>query len=299
MLAARLEPYCNFRTVFYAHEVATIRRIVEEHPGHDTMFYNVMERAHRDRLYVGDVFGNQGTYFKHSLVEASKYCDHIYAVGDFVADELRFLAPEFETADIDIVYNGIPAHEIHIGEKLASKDKLQRYCENLLGYRPDYIFTHVTRLVRSKGLWRDLRVLSEMDATLRQQGQTAVFLLLSTEVSRRRSCDIHRMESTYGWPVAHREGWPDLSGGEADFPAIQQFNARRNIKAVFINQFGFDEITRQPHAGDIEFLDIRKAVTWSSVKHLRAVWHRGSSRSPTGSLSVFTGVCGGAASFAT
>ena len=43
VLAAMLEPYCNFRTVFYAHEVATIRRIVEEQPGHDTMFYNVMQ----------------------------------------------------------------------------------------------------------------------------------------------------------------------------------------------------------------------------------------------------------------
>jgi len=40
-LAAIIEPVCNFKTVFYAHEVATMRRIVEEHPGHDTMFYNV------------------------------------------------------------------------------------------------------------------------------------------------------------------------------------------------------------------------------------------------------------------
>src|SRR6185437_5305884 len=35
----------NFRTVFYAHECATMRRIVEGHPGHDTMFYNVMRAA--------------------------------------------------------------------------------------------------------------------------------------------------------------------------------------------------------------------------------------------------------------
>ncbi len=295
-LAAILEPYCRFRTVFYAHEVATVRRIVEEHPGHDTMFYNVMEQARRDRLYVSDVFGNQATYFKHSLVEASKYCDHIYAVGDYVADELRFLAPEFESADIDIVYNGIPAHEIGVSDKLASKDKLQRYCEDLLGFRPDYLFTHVTRLVRSKGLWRDLRVLYEMDEALRQQGQTAVFLLLSTEVSRRRSCDIHHMESTYGWPVAHREGWPDLSGGEADFhTAIQQFNARsRNIKAVFINQFGFDRSccgSKVPL--DVEFIDIRKG---SDVEFGQSIYEPFgiAQLEPLtyGSLCVFTDVCG-------
>lgn len=295
-LAAIMEPYCHFRTVFYAHEVATMRRIVEEHPGHDTMFYNVMEQAHRDRLYVSDVFGSQAMYFKHSLVEASKYCDHIYAVGDYVADELRFLAPEFESADIDIVYNGIPAHEICVSEKFASKDKLQRYCESLLGYRPDYVFTHVTRLVRSKGLWRDLRVLHEMDDMLRQHGQTAAFLLLSTEVSRRRTCDIHHMESTYGWPVAHREGWPDLSGGEADFhTAIQQFNARsRNIKAVFINQFGFDAKScgaRMP--GDMEFLDIRKG---SDVEFGQSIYEPFgiAQLEPLtyGSICVFTGVCG-------
>ena len=125
-LAAILEPYCNFRTVFYAHEVATVRRIVEEHPGHDTMFYNVMQQAHHDRLYVDEVFGNQHSYFKHALVEAAKYCDRIYAVGDYVADELRFLSAEFESADIDIVYNGVPAYEITRAQKQAAKEKLQQ-----------------------------------------------------------------------------------------------------------------------------------------------------------------------------
>lgn len=263
VLAAKLEPYCNFRTVFYAHEVATMRRIVEERTGHDTMFYNVIRQAYRDRLYVEDVFGDQSSYFKHALVEASKHCDRIYAVGDLVADEMRFLAPDFEALDINIIYNGVPAYEIGAEEKQRAREQLQQYCQNLLGYRPDHIFTHVTRLVRSKGLWRDLRVLSEMDKMLAARQQTAVYLLLSTEVSRRRVCDVHNMEATYGWPVAHREGWPDLSGGEADFyTAIQHFNARsRNIKAVFINQFGFDPKScgRQMPA-DVEFMDIRKGA---------------------------------------
>jgi glycogen synthase len=176
---------------------------------------------------------------------------------------MRFLAPEFEGTDIDIVYNGIPAYEINVSDKLASKDKIQRYCQTLLGHRPDYVFTHVTRLVRSKGLWRDLLVLAEIDKVLRQQNKTAVFILLSTEVSRRRSCDIYHMEAAYGWPVAHREGWPDLSGGEAHlYTAIQKFNVRsRNVKVLFVNQFGFDPRScggQMP--GDIEFVDIRKGT---------------------------------------
>ena len=127
-LAAVLEPCCDFRTIFYAHEVATMRRIVEEHPGHDTMFYNVIKQAYKDKLYVSDVFGDQNSYFKHALVEASKNCDHIFAVGDYVVDELRFLSPEFEAENISIVYNGIPAYQISVADKHASREKLRRFC---------------------------------------------------------------------------------------------------------------------------------------------------------------------------
>jgi hypothetical protein len=240
-MAAMLDQTCNYKTVFYAHEVATMRKIVEDHPGHDTMFYNIIKKAHQQKLYVEDIFGPQDQYYKHPLVDASKHCDTIFAVGGLVADELRFLAPEFESARINVVYNGIHAYKTTVEEKLSSKRKLQQYCLNLLGYHPDFVFTHVTRLVRSKGLWRDLRVLEHLDAAFTRAGKTAVMYMLTTEVCQRRSCDIFEMEARYDWPVAHREGWPDLSGGEASFyTAIQEFNARsKNVKIVFINQFGF------------------------------------------------------------
>ena len=260
-LAGILEQSHNFKTVFYAHEVATMRRIVEKHPGHDTMFYNVLEQAHKNELYVNEVFGDQNHYFKHALVEASKYCDCICAVGDYVLKEMKFMAPQFEKANINIVYNGIPAYQISTAEKKHSREKLQRYCENLLGYKPDFIFTHVTRLVQSKGLWRDLRILYAIEDEFRAQGKTGVMYLLSTEVSQRCNSDIFEMESNYGWPIAHREGMPDLSGGEAGlYTAIQQFNTRcRNIKIVFINQFGFEQkLCGRRMPKDMEFMDIRK-----------------------------------------
>jgi hypothetical protein len=295
-LAAILESSCNIKTVFYAHEVATMRRIVEEHQGHDTMFYNAMKQAHNNGLFVNDVFGDQSTYFKHALVEASKHCDHIYAVGDYVVDELRFLAPQFENARINIVYNGIPSYQISVQEKLASKEKLQRYCENLLGYKPDFIFTHVTRLVKSKGMWRDLRVLEHVEEKFKTQGKTAVLLVLSTEVSRRRSSDIYNMESTYNWPVAHREGWPDLSGGEAEYyTAVQEFNARSsNIKIIFINQFGFaPKRCGKKMPANMEFMDIRKG---SDVEFGQSIYEPFgiAQLEPLtfGGICVFTNVCG-------
>jgi glycosyltransferase involved in cell wall biosynthesis len=295
-LAAILEPSCDFRTVFYAHEVATMRRIVEKHPGHDTMFYNIIRQAANDSLFVNEVFGDQSSYFKHSLVEASKYCDHIFAVGDYVVDELRFLAPEFEGAKINIVYNGIPAYQISVEDKLASKEKLQLYCENLLDYRPDFVFTHVTRLVRSKGMWRDLRVLEHIEKEFRTQGKTAVLFVLSTEVSQRRSHDIYNMESMYNWPVAHLEGWPDMSGGEAGYyTAVQEFNAKsRNIKIIFINQFGFEPKKcgrRMPE--DMEFMDIRKG---SDVEFGQSIYEPFgiAQLEPLtfGGICVFSSVCG-------
>ncbi|MFQ6035438.1 MAG: hypothetical protein ACE5NM_06265 [Sedimentisphaerales bacterium] len=295
-LAAILEPCCDFRTVFYAHEVATMRHIVEEHPGHDTMFYNVVKKAHKEGLCVNEVFGDQSSFFKHALVEASKCCDHICAVGNYVVDELQFLAPEFETANIDIVYNGIPAHQISVAEKLASKEKLQLYCENLLHFKPDFVFTHVTRLIRSKGLWRDLQVLASIEQQFRTQGKTAVFFVLSTEVTQRPSQDIYHMESAYNWPVAHREGWPDLSDGEADFyTKVQQFNAQsRNVKAIFINQFGFYRKScghRMPQ--DMEFMDIRKGTDVEFGQSIYEPFGISQLEPLTfGGICVFSSVCG-------
>jgi len=295
-LAAIFEPDCDFRTVFYAHEVATMRHIVEGHPGHDTMFYNIIKQTHKDSLCVNNVFGDQSSFFKHALVEASKYCDHICAVGNYVVDELRFLAPEFKNANIDIVYNGIPAHKITVAEKLASKEKLQRYCQNLLGYKPDFIFTHVTRLVKSKGLWRDLRLLYNIENQFRTQGKTAVLFLLSTEVTQRPSHDIYNMESSYNWPVVHREGWPDLSGGEAAFYAkVQQFNAQsRNIKVVFINQFGFYRKScgnRMPE--NMEFMDIRKGTDVEFGQSIYEPFGISQLEPLTfGGMCVFSSVCG-------
>jgi hypothetical protein len=225
------------------------------------MFYNVMRKAHQQDLYVNDVFGDQTHYFKYALVDAARFCDNILAVGDCVVDELKFLAPEFELADIDLTYNGIPAYEVTLAEKNQSREKLKEYCQNLLGWKPDFVFSHVTRLVLSKGLWRDLRVLEHMDREFITQGKTGVLLVLSTETHRRRDRDIYNMEAAYNWPVAHREGMPDLSGGEAAYYAgVQEFNAKsRAIKVIFINQFGFTRQCcghRMPY--DMEFMDIRR-----------------------------------------
>lgn len=260
-LSAMCDRYADFRTVFYAHEVATIRKIIEEHPGHDTAFYSVLRYAHNNNRYLIDIFGDQSEYFKHQLVEASQYCHAICAVGDYAAKELRFLSAGFSNHPVEVVYNGVPAYESGLQQKTDSKEKLRQYCRNILGFKPDYIFTHVTRLVVSKGLWRDLQILENIDKQFVSEGKTAVLFVLSTEVGRKTTEQVQIMESAYGWPVAHKEGWPDLSGGETKFHfLVQRFNARsRNVKAVFINQFGFDPAScGRSMPQDMKFEDIRR-----------------------------------------
>lgn len=261
-LAAILENgRSNFRTIFHAHEVAPVRRIVEGHPGHDTMFYNVMRAAMAQGHYLEDVFGDQSGYYKHGLVKAARFLDGIFAVGDYTLKEMRFMGPDFVHVDAQIAYNGVPCWKISVEDKMRARQKLRTYCKNLLKYEPDYVFTHVTRLVPSKGLWRDLRVLEHMEQLLRQRNESAVLFTLSTEVPARRPDDIRRMEQSYHWPVVHREGLPDLSNGEAAYyQGVQEFNAQsRNIKVVFVNQFGWEQkVCGMRMPPDMSFIDIRE-----------------------------------------
>ncbi len=295
-LAGSLDPAGAFRSVFYAHEIATMRRIVEHHSGHDTMFYNVLERAMQDGRYVEDVFGSQDDYYKHAMIKCVRFCDNVFCVGDDVLKELRFLSKDFADVDAQLAYNGVPAWKIDVANKLVARKKLQQYTQTLLGFEPDFVFSHVTRLVASKGLWRDLRVLEHLDPLLHQRGETAVMFALSTEVPARRPDDVRLMEKHYNWPVAHREGLPDLSHGEAIYyQGVQAFNARsRAIKVVFINQFGFDRrVCGDQMSADMTFMDLRKG---SDVEFGQSIYEPfGIAQVEPisfGGVCVFSSVCG-------
>lgn len=286
----------NFRTIFHAHECAPMRRIVEGHGGHDTMFYNVMRAAMAGGHYVDEVFGDQSDYYKYALVKSTRFFDTIFAVGDHTLKEMRFMGPDFAAVDAQVAYNGVPCWRITLEDKLRSRTKMRQYAKTLLKYEPDYIFTHVTRLVQSKGLWRDLRVLEHVERKLRERNETAILFTLSTEVPARKIDDVRRMEAYYRWPVVHREGAPDLSHGEAVYyQGVQEFNATaRNVKVVFINQFGFDRGTvgnRIP--ADMEFMDIRKG---SDAEFGQSIYEPfGIAQVEPisfGGICVFTNVCG-------
>ncbi|MCB0063865.1 MAG: hypothetical protein KDE19_17200, partial [Caldilineaceae bacterium] len=263
VFAAQMTEPNQWRTIFYAHEMATARNIIEADGGHDTRFYNVLYKAKEWNLSLEDLFGNQSHFFKHPLLHQAIRCDNIFAVGDLVVEEMRFLGGAMRQANIDLVYNGIPAAKVTLAEKLTSKQRMQRYCENLLGYWPDYVFTHVTRMVPSKALWRDMRVLEHLDHRLQSAGKQAVLFVLSTSIpAGRRPEWVAAWEEQYGWPVGHRGDNGDLLDNEVPyfFQNVEPFNRRaQNCKVVFVNQFGWSQDrcgTRMP--AEMEFLDIRK-----------------------------------------
>lgn len=284
------------KTLFYAHEVATVRLLVEERPGRDIAFYNALRRARVEGTYIDDIFGPQDAYFKHALVRQAWRLDAVLAVGDAVVEELRFLGAEFAAREIDLVYNGVPAVELSPGEREGARQKLQESGASLLGWAPDLVFTHVTRLVKSKGLWRDLLVLEHLDRVLWERGQQALFVVLSTETGRRSPEEVRRMAEAYGWPLAHREGGGDLSRGELEFDLLlRAFNGRtRAVKGLFVNQFGWDrESCGEFLSADAEFADLRRG---SDVEFGQSIYEPfGIAQVESlgfGSISVVSDVCG-------
>jgi hypothetical protein len=243
-LAAIMDPLCAFKTLFYALEVPTVRRLVESNPGHDTMFLHAMHWAKNHQFYLPEIFGPQENDFQYILTLAGKFCDHVTAVNRKVSDELHFLGPDFNAIDIDLVPVGLSVEEVSVESKLAAKDKLRRYAENLLGYRPDHIFSHVGHMSIGKGFWRDLRVLEHLDREFQRLGRTGAYFLLATDSPPKTYTEVCMMEQEWDWPVAHREKTSDLSEVEANFyTAVQAFNSRsQNIKAVFVNQFGWSRL---------------------------------------------------------
>jgi glycosyltransferase involved in cell wall biosynthesis len=230
------------RTIFYAHEVSTVRTIVEGLPGHDVAFYNLL-RADRDEgASLEDEFGSFAHFSRNELVKRAPRLDAIIAVSDVIKEELLYLCPQAEGSRIHVVPNGISVESATYAEKEEAQARLQDYCERLFSFRPDAVFTHVTRLVVSKGLWRDIHLLYHLDQEFVRQGKRGLYVLLSTLIGGGRDeAEVLRMEAEYGWPVLHQEGWPDLVGLEIEtYRWLELFNARSAaIKGVFLNQFGF------------------------------------------------------------
>ncbi len=250
-----------YRSAYVAHEVPTARALVEGDGGHDTRFYNVLRQAVPRGVTIDQVFGDWSGYFKQGLARTAAQCNVVMAVGDLVVEELRFLDPGFRGKPISLIYNGVPSQRITLGDTRLSSARLKEFARRLIGIAPNWVFSHVTRMVPSKGLWRDIRIMEKLDGHLSWRGESAVhFMLSSVRPAGRTSGDADWMSREYGWPGRHRHGWPDLIDPEdVLYRAIDAFNANaRASRIILVNQFGWDrERVGALMPEDMRFGDLR------------------------------------------
>jgi glycosyltransferase involved in cell wall biosynthesis len=239
VLAARLR-LPDLRTVYWAHEVPSVRDLIETQSEHRLVFDQALETREGIRSYEAILREIGG--FKYALVSRAHRVHRVFAVSDRTAQELELLSSEFRRTPIEVVYNGLPVRPIDLATRLRCRDLLRQYVEAVVGFRPDFVFTHVARPVASKAIERDLAVMEHLDDILADQGRTAVLLVLATDGGRREPEVIRQMESEYGWPHNHRVGWPDLVKGEIPIgQAAEKYNAwARATRAILINQFGLN-----------------------------------------------------------
>jgi len=236
----------NHKSIFWAHEVSPARSVVENYKGHDISFYNILRLSEKNYISMESIYPEILDSYRTQLVKRTVVFDYIFAVSNLVASEYKFLNPQIKDEKIKIIYNGISFQSIDWDKMKESREKLRKYIESIFNFNFDVLFTHVTRLVLSKGIWRDFAILEKLDDIFHSNGLKGAYILLSTLIGTgRNSSEIHRMEKEYGWPVLHRKGWPDCVGYEEEiYDIIQLFNAKsKSIKALFINQFGFDTRT--------------------------------------------------------
>jgi glycosyltransferase involved in cell wall biosynthesis len=238
LLAARLR-MPDLRTVYWAHEVPSVRDFLEKRTEHRLVFDQALAR--REGLGPYEALLRESGGFKHALVSRAHHAHRVFTVSDRIARELELLSSQFRRTPMEVVYNGLPVRPIELADRLRSRTLLRRYAEAVVGFRPDFVFTHVARPVASKAIDRDLAVLEHLDDLLAEQGRTAVLLILATDGGRRDRDCILQMEDEYGWPLNHRVGWPDLTKGEIPLgQAAEPYNTwARATRVVLVNQFGF------------------------------------------------------------
>jgi hypothetical protein len=252
----------NHKRIFYAHEVAPVRRIVENLGGSDISFYNILKFGKEKGLSLEDIFGSQEDWYRTPLVKLAKRFDKIFAVGDWVVEEYKFLCPDVSKEKIAIVYNATSSDHYSLEAKLKSQEKIKRNLKSKFGFPEiNLIITHVCRLVKSKGIWRDFILLPYLDNFFEKNNLYGIYILLSSLVATGRSIqEVEKMVKEYCWPFEHRVGWPDLIGYEIEiYKYVKTFNLRsKNIKALFINQFGLSK-RKCPtlFTEDIDTLDLR------------------------------------------
>ena len=80
-----------------------------------------------------------------------------------------------------------------------------------------------------------------MENQLVAADKKAVLYILTSAGGTRSKADVEHMCNSYGWPLHHKAGYPDLCGPEVELANdAAEFNLNhKNVKVVLVNQFGW------------------------------------------------------------
>ena len=161
-----------------------------------------------------------------------------------------------------------------------SRRKLRQYCKNAAEVRAGLrLHARDAAGAEQGAVARPARAGARRAACSAQRNETAVLFTLSTEVPARRprrhppdgaATTTGRSSTAKGCPTCP-------TARRSYYQGVQEFNAQsRNVKVVFINQFGFDAAAlRQAHAGRHGVHGHPQGLGRRvRPEHLRAVRHR-------------------------
>jgi hypothetical protein len=123
--------------------------------------------------------------------------------------------------------------------------------------------THVTRLVPSKAMWRDLLVCRGLDVHFARRGLRGLLIMMVSPGGPKRPQDVLAMHEAYRWPLDHCVGHPDLVGAEVELWAhVRAFNeSHRQVRVVLVNQFGWSRDLIGPEVpAEMDMADLRRAT---------------------------------------
>ncbi len=291
MLAAMMDPLGAYKTVLFAHEVPTVRNIIEHHPGHDCAYYNAVKWARHNHYYLSEIFGSQDHNFEHALYVSALHCDNIMALSASVRNDLHFLSPNYNMAKIDVGYPLPSFTDITFEEKSASREKLRDMTESVLGYRPDNVFSRQTDMSTCDAVWRDLHVLYRLEEEFKTAGRTGVYFLVNCKPP---SEEVVTSKTRQG--VRNRRQLQHGNNEIAFFNYIQELNSRnQHIKAIMVDERGWKEhahLCRIPEGMSLQ--DLRQGSDLEFHLHAYdAASPKAMEALAAGSICVLNRICGG------
>jgi hypothetical protein len=170
-------------TVYYAGEVRTAKTLVEygDSPGQvasEQRFYQVLRQGLAQGLSLGEVF-NVEPWLSFQILRHGHLCERVGAVGESVAQELRFMDRRYRERSLPVIPHGNRLIETSWEARLESRARVRRYLLERLGLDCRLIMTRIARDDVCKALARDVTVCSFLEELLPEGRRPAVLLMVT------------------------------------------------------------------------------------------------------------------------